>query len=405
MAWALLLACRPPIGLDRAGPSVGDTADRAMDCEGAGTCAVPTTAESRIGHHDVAVADDGSVWLSWVETHELQATTVWIARSPKAGAPLGDPTAVPVIEPPVVGSSEKPSLALRGDRVVFGYTGTGLLRHGDAHAVYVQHGRITHGEVTFEPALQVDLSTQRNWVAEQARVALTDDGAWLLYKRQNYGERDIATVARESEGYVPTGLSEALSQDHECSPPDLVAGEKGAVYVALRSNVDGLLQTVVVRADDPTVAPVTVTHDDWVYSDLVCPDDGPRLAELSDGRVAVAWTAPTEDTWRMSWATSDDGGESFGDPELHHGSTERGDRFPVLVAAPDGGVLSAVHDLGGGSRLFARSASLGEPEERPLVAPNGQPLEKVELAIGGGRVVAAGLDEDGRLWLVEVGDA
>ncbi len=373
---------------------------------GDGICVLPLDPEGRVRYHDVAIDEDGAAWISWVEAVGLDAESVWIARSASPGAPLDPPIQVPTIEPPIVGTSEKPSLAVGGGRVAFAYTGRGLLRHGDAHSVYVQLGTIDDDVPSFEPARLVEHSSEGRWVMEQARVAIADGEVWLLYKRQIYGVRDIATSARERDDFTPVEVSEALSQRHDCSPPDLQAGLDGMVFASLRSNLSGWLETVVLSTelsgDGSYGPPIQVSDDRWRYSDAVCPDDGPRLAQLADGTLATLWVAPSGDTWRGFLSTSSDGGASWSLPALDHEEIGLGERWPTITALEGGRLLTTVELLEGGTRRFTRDSLADPPRADWLQAPDGGDLSGVEIATRGTRTVALGQGDAGQLWLIDL---
>lgn len=357
-------------------------------------------------YHDVAIDEDGVAWVSWVEAEGLEAQSLWIARSVAPGAPLEGAVQVPTIEPPIVGTSEKPSLAVGSGRVAFAYTGRGLLRHGDAHSIYVQLGSIEGGVPTFEPARTVEHSTDGRWVMEQAQAVLVEGEVWLLYKRQIYGVRDVATTARERDDFAPVEVSEALSQRHDCSPPDLHVGIDNAVFASLRSNLSGWLETVVLTAD-PTGdgiygPPIQVSDDHWRYSDAVCPDDGPRLTQLADGTLAALWVAPAGDTWRSFRSTSIDGGASWSEPAFDHEEIGLGERWPTITALEDGRLITTVELLEGGTRRFVRASVDAAPQADELLAPDGTELQRVEIATRGDRTVALGQGEHGQLWLIEL---
>lgn len=333
----------------------------------------------------------GVAWVSWVEVDGPSITGLYVARSSGIGEPLSAPSAVDTPEPPIIGSTEKPSLAASADRLALAYTGRGALRHGDAKVVWVQTATL---DGVFAPAVQIDDLAAADRVTEQVRVAFSASGElWASWKRQIYGVEDHPHWARESEGFVPAEISELLATGHDCSPPDFRFGASDRPLYALRSNIDGWLQTVLVAGDG---APVQVSDDTWAYNVDVCPVDGPRVAEQPDASVRVGWLAPSEDVWRLHTARSTDGGLTFDAPALEERDVGLGERWVAMVA--DGPrVWTAVEGVDRATRVGA-----DDVPESVLTSPAGEPLAAVELAANGGRVVAVGQDPDGVWWLVDL---
>jgi hypothetical protein len=392
----LLVGCSGPLGLD----------DDDTDVDG-GTVPDPPGASVRIGWPQVAVAPDGAAWVSWVEIDGPIVTGLFVARSPAPGAPLEPAFEVPVAEPPFVGSTEKPSLAVTDGRIAFAYTGFGPLRHGDAHGAYVQMGTISSdGQVAFEPAILVDSFPEANFVLEHARVAFDAEGElWALWKRQVYGLSDLSVWARESEGFAAVEVSEALSTTHDCSPPHFTFGPSGRARLAVRSNLAGFLETVLVSSDSGASAPevVQVSDDTWPYSTQICPDHGPRVAEGPDGLVVAAWVAPLGDeTVALKSAWSYDGGETFTAPALDHEPLGIAEAWVSLAATADGRTWMGVQTTSRETSLLVRTEPAGIPTIELLQTPDGETkLTSSEAASLGDRTVFVAEAEAGGLYLFE----
>lgn len=400
MVWTplWLWGCSPlPVELpersDSGGPDAG--------C-GAGVCIAPPPGSS-VAHHRVVVDEAGVAWVSWVETEDLRPAAIRLAASPAPGEPLGDLIEVPAAEPPVVGGSEKPSLDVFQGRLAIGHTGTGRLRHGDAVAVHVIHGTVAGTQVEFADPVLIDITNVDGWVAEHAMVALGSDDAWLLYKRQVYGSRDVPTFARDATAYEPELVSDALSRSHECSPPHLVRGHDGAMLLALRSNLSGTLHTVVLtQQGNGFSAPVQVSQGGWTYSPLVCPPDGPRLATSSDGSIVATWVAPHDSTLRSRLTWSTDGGATWHEPELDHAEVGLSEMWPTVTTTQEDHIVTSIEVPGGDTWVFTREELGQAPTGAPLRTPDGGQLSQVEIASRGGRTVALGAGPEGRLWLLEL---
>jgi hypothetical protein len=352
---------------------------------------LPTTDGRFAGWAQVAVDGAGTAWVSWVEVDGPAITGTYLASSAGRDERLSVPIVVPTPEPPVVGSTEKPSLAASDDRLALGFTSRGTLRHGDAKVAWVQTASLAgdFGEAVAIDSLQAD-----DRVTEQMRVAFSASGElWAAWKRQIYGLEDHPHWAHENDGFIPQEVSPLLSDSHDCSPPDFRFGASDRPLYALRSNVDGWLQSVLVIDGEP---PAQVSDDLWAYNPDVCPTDGPRVAEATDGTVVMGWLAPSDDVWRLHTARSTDGGASFGPPELTAGDVGLGERWIAMIA-DERGVWTAVESVHG-------TTTLTPPDAPPveLLSPDGLPLSDVELAANAGRVVAVGQDPDGTWWLVDL---
>jgi hypothetical protein len=351
------------------------------------------------------VGEDGTAWVLYARAEGPQVTGLFLARSPRPGAPLEPAVAVPIPTEPNVGTTEKPSLALHGQQLALAFSGSAPHRHGDAEALWLLRATLEpDGSLVWQEPVVLDELVGQELVVEHARVTFAPDGElWAMWKRQKYGELDFAFWARERDGLAPVRVSEELSTDHDCSPPDFHTGRSGQILLALRSNVDGWLDTFVVRADpgsDDPALPLQVSHDDWRYQADVCPEDGPRLVELSDGRQHAAWLAPNEFAWALRSSWSD--GQQWSEPALDHEDIGLGERWVALVADDRGGVYTAVEDLTGDTRILYRDQP-GEPlSDDRLLGGDDLPLVEVELAHGGGRTVALGLGEGRDLWLMEL---
>jgi hypothetical protein len=390
MVWRWLVACHDPEAPgDDPLPSVPD----------------PGLEGVRHGWASLAVAEDGTAWVLFARAEGPRITGLLLARSPRPGADLEPAVVVPIPTEPNVGTTEKPSLALHGQELAIAFSGGAPHRHGDAEVLWLLRASVQpDGELLWaEPAVLDELVGQE-LVVEHPKLTFAADGElWAMWERQRYGQLDFAFWAREGQGWAPGPVSEQLSTDHDCSPPDFRTGSSGQILLALRSNVDGWLETFVVRADpalSEPAPPVQVSRDDWRYQVEVCPEDGPRLVELSDGRLHAAWLAPNDFAWSLRSAWWEGG--AWSEPVQDHADIGLGERWVALAADERGGVYTAVEDLTGDTRILYRDQP-GEPtSDRRLLGGDGLPLIEVELAHGGGRTVALGLGEERDLWLLEL---
>lgn len=407
-----LAACadKPLVSIDDA----PDPAAVGPCAEGDGSCiADPATDEIRNGWATVATDPDGGAWVTFARTNGPYVEALMLARSPGPGLPLSAPIEVPVAEPPNVGTTEKPAIAVTGDRIAVAYTGDGVLRHGDAQVLYVQTGTIPAGStdaaaVVWNEPLVVDtlVGVDDDFVVEQARVAFTAEGdLWVLWKRQDYGVSDFATWARESDGFAPLPVSTELSTLHDCSPPDFRFGFSGEALVGLRSNIDGWLQTVAALGNPASGKDTEITQvsdDNWRYNSEICPEDGPRLVELVDGTLFAAWMAPSDIAWRLFSSWSTDRGLTWTAPAFDHGGVDLGETWVSVAASASGGFYTSVESLSRTTRLLTRTRPEDAPLDVTLVGGDGSYLYDVELASAGARSVALGMGDERVLWLLEL---
>jgi hypothetical protein len=272
----------------------------------------------------------------------------------------------------------------------------------------VQVGTITpEGGATFEPAILVVAVGELDHVLEHAKVAFDADGeAWVMWKRQLYGVSDISMWGRESEGFAPVELSQGLSTVHDCSPPHFTFGPSGRARIAVRNNVDGLLQTVLVSGDPAELAPpevLQVSDDHWQYSAQVCPEHGPRVAEGPDGLVLSAWIAPVgQSTVAVKTAWSDDGGETFTAPALDHEALGIADAWVSLAASADGRTFVGTQTAERETWLLTRTTFQGEPTVELLETPDGETeLTSSEASSVGDRTVFLAQAGSGGLYLFD----
>jgi len=397
----LLVACHQGISLDGDGVSTADVEQLDQQAECGGPCIVPEQGVFA-AYHRLEIDEDGVAWVSWVEVQVGAAPVMYLARSARPGALFEPSVRVPTAEPPIVGGSEKPALAAQRGALMVAYTGLGEYRHGDALAIYRQHARIDGPAVTFDDAVLVEESPGGAWVMEQPQLAMAPDGvAWLLYKRQQYATRDVAVWASSATDFVSVPVSDGLSTGHECSPPHLRVDGDGRPVAALRSNVDGFLETAVVVGE--AADPVYLTDSAWAYTDAVCPEDGPRLA-IDEETWAGVWVAPTDDgaVWRSHFAASHDSGRTWTVPVESHEDVGLGERWPTITAAGGGRFITTSERLDRSTRWFDRSSVDAVPVARELQAPGGGSVEDAEVAHGGNRTAALARSEAGRLVLIEL---
>lgn len=124
-------------------------------------------------------------------------------------------------------------------------------------------------------------------------------------------------VAKSADGGRTFGPSLVVDGNVcPCCRTSLAAAPDGSIYVAWRKVYTGDVRDPVVARLAPGAsafsAPVRVHADGWVFPG--CPHAGPSLAVDARGRVHVAWYTGRDGRQGLWYATSGDGGRTFGAP-------------------------------------------------------------------------------------------
>jgi len=124
-------------------------------------------------------------------------------------------------------------------------------------------------------------------------------------------------VAKSVDGGRTFGASMVVDGNVcPCCRTSLAAAPDGSIYVAWRKVYAGDVRDPVVARLAPGAAafaaPVRVHADGWVFPG--CPHAGPALAVDAGGRVHVAWYTGKEGRQGLWYASSADGGRTFGAP-------------------------------------------------------------------------------------------
>lgn len=125
-----------------------------------------------------------------------------------------------------------------------------------------------------------------------------------------------------------------------CCRPVLSFGQKGEIYVAFRTVLEGDIRDIMVSTSqdqgESFLPPQRVSEDNWKISG--CPHSGPSLA-VTVNRLYIAWYSETAKgkpgVW-LSW--SDDGAKSFS-PAVQISGDILDANHPALSVSEDGRVL------------------------------------------------------------------
>lgn len=223
--------------------------------------------------HDLTVADDGTVVVSWIDSRERE--TVAHQRLPAStagGEAMGDMH--------MHHGMAEPAAPAEGHSMVAAEADAGAMPAHHDHASMDTGDAMAEGD------------------------PVVPDGPEIR-------------VARSLDGGVTFGANVVVdSASCPCCRTSVAVAPDGAVYVAWRKIYPGDIRDVVVaRAEPGSLAfgePVRVHEDGWVFPG--CPHAGPSLAVDADGRLLVGWYTGKEGRQGLWYAASDDGGRTFGEP-------------------------------------------------------------------------------------------
>jgi hypothetical protein len=202
--------------------------------------------------HDIVVAGDGAVYVSWIDSRVRTALEVAAAEA----APKPTAHAAPAS----AGAAEAPAAG---------------------HESTAGHG---HAGMAME--------SDPNLPGPEIRIARSTDGG------RTFGTSSIAAA-----------------DACPCCRTALAAGADGSVYVAWRDVKEGDIRDIVVaRSTDHGETfsmPKAVQSDGWSIAG--CPHAGPDIAVDENGLLHAAWYTGAEGRPGLYYAVSDNQGESFGE--------------------------------------------------------------------------------------------
>ena len=277
----------------------------------------PPGSPARISFHNIAVAADGTVHVSWIDARIRDH-----AREVAYHAMHSAHTAT---------GSTPPHAAAEGT------SGDGRsMMHVEEPGTEMRVAVSHDGGRTFEPSVVVDGDS---CPCCRTALALGPDGAVYVGWRKIFegGIRDIA-VARSEDGGATFAAPRPVHQDHWEFPgcphagPSLALDDDGRLHAAWYTGRDGRQGLWYAVSEDSGVTfsePIAILTDEWV------PPSQARLA-IVDGEVWVAWDDLRQETRRVRLARLE--GSRF--KELQTGAMGQS---PSLAFADGHGAL-AWHD-------------------------------------------------------------
>ncbi len=308
---------------------------------------MPSPVADRSQAYALTAGADGRTYLTWLEpvggdAHALKFSTlngtVWApAREIARGANW------------FVNWADHPALTASADGTLFAHW---LVHTGRAKGSYgygVQVARSTDGGQTWARTFTDGIENVADYAGFVAFVpnATGADAVFLRPEKpdvpgpagpghEGHGGEDehIKTVAVVSFGGDgrPGPIQTVDADACTCCMTDIARAADGLVAV-FRDHQPGEIRDIAVvrQVKGRWTSAVPVARDGWKIPG--CPTNGPAIA--ARGRqVVVAWFTAAGNTPRLKWATSSDGGATFGSPVVVDAGAPVG--YPDLVLLADG---------------------------------------------------------------------
>lgn len=260
-------------------------------------------------------AEDGTVWMSWVEPDGDDEHALRYASFDSTG--WTTPETVATGTDWFVNWADVPSVRpLPDGRHAAHY----LVSNGPGVFAYGVRIAQTSEDGTWQTAVrphQDDSQTEHGFVsllpwADDRLLAVWLDGRKMAGEGGGHqGEMTLRGGVLNASGTVE---ERALLDDLtcECCPTSAVRTSEGAL-VAYRDRTEEEVRNIqLVRYDGETWSEPSLLHDDgWKIEG--CPVNGPALAARDD-RASAAWFTAADGSPRVRVAFSDDGGHQFSEP-------------------------------------------------------------------------------------------
>ena len=327
---------------------------------------------------DVAVAPDGTAFVSWVDSRDI----VWVRRSDDGGATWGEAAEVNTDGSTAgVTMARRPYVATDGNRVAVTFVdlNAGVVEVYESKADSLAFGSTVTlgGEATFNDFAK----------------ALFVEGE-LIVVWQTYTPDGAMVLARESTAWDEEAADDGVpGLPCECCPLDALAASSGDLLIAFRNNNSNTREHWVSMLPSGDSAEISDTEGTlWE-----CPMEGPRLGE-ADGAVLAVWAdaSMSAATWM---ATSVDSGRTWSGERDIFG--ENGTSSPSIATAA-GGIVTVTTEVGGRAMMVGSvdgGATFSTPVD--LSCPSGN-IGYPQLDGDGGIIVAGGSAGDGTAWVSRV---
>lgn len=377
----------------------------------------------------VAVAPGGAVYVAWVGHGAGKEADMWLARFDDKGGREGEPARVnPVAGGATAWRGDPPDVAVGDDGTVYVAWTARAAETGHATTLYLSASR--DGGRSFAPPVRVNDDAEPGVhgmhslaVGRGGRVYL----AWLyernLHQRHEspktgdsagakkasggmHGEqnREVFFAASGDGGLTFSPNRRVASEACPCCQTALALAGDGRVYVGWRQVLPGDLRHIAVASSEDGgetfAAPTVVSDDRWELRG--CPVSGPALAAGEGGGLRVLWfTAGEAGRPGLYSSESNDGGRTFAPRRLLKEGNLRG--TPLLLADDRGGlvaVFEGANDSGANGlwRVRLGDATVNAPPASPVAGG-----ESASAAIRDGRLNVAYVAQGG-VWLADPDD-
>lgn len=308
-------------------------------------------------------AEDGTVWLSWIEpVGEDEHTLKYATRT---GSAWSEPTTVASGTDWFVNWADVPSVRpLPSGRIAAHY----LESNGESALAYAVRVAQTDADGQWQPAVTPHddgTETEHGFVSllpwpDDRVLAVWLDGRKMTGGGGHQGEMTLRGGVLDASGTVEHA-AELDGRTCECCNTSAVRVGDEAL-IAYRDRSEREIRNIrLVRFDGESWSEPTLLHDDgWQISG--CPVNGPALAAAAQ-RVVAAWFTVANGAPRVKAAFSDDGGQSFGNPIVVAGGEAKGRVDAVLLDNGSAVVswLDAQNDGLVRARSVAADSTLGAP--------------------------------------------
>ena len=363
---------------------------------------LPAPALAGAGQHNLAVAPDGRVILSWVD---VLPDTSYALRMSVLGGEWSRPRTIAQGRDWFINWADFPAIAVT-DRVMVAHW---LERNAPRSYAYgIRLSRSTDGGATWSAAVKPHRETVVHgpqshayygfvslWPMPDGTVgAAWTDGRNTGDTEEGHGFKNLRVTTWAGTG----GLGPEIEVDDgicDCCQTAAAVTSDGPVVVYRDRTPNEIRDIAIVRqVNGAWTPPAIVSADNWTIN--ACPVNGPAVA--AEGRlVAVAWYTAAGGTRRVKVAFSADAGATFGAPVTIDDGRPAG-RVGVILLGDGAALVSWLEDTPAGAEVRVRRATpTGERGDAQTVTRTsaGRPSGFPRMVKSGDRVVFAWRDPEG----------
>jgi hypothetical protein len=365
----------------------------------------------------VAMAQDGTAYVAWVEHRENREADVMLAHLDNEAKMKVEPVRVnPQAGMATAWRGDPPTVAVAPDETIYvGWTARSV-GEGRGNDLYLSASR--DGGRSFEPPVKVN-DDGKQVAHGMHSLAVSADGrvyvAWLdernvaksspgnqggaMQKMEHMENNREVFITFSTDGGRSFSKNQRIAKDAcPCCKTALITAERGRVFASWRQVLPGDFRHIAVAASEDGgrtfQAPVIVHDDRWMIA--ACPVSGPALSVSDGGALRVVWYTEGERNMPgLYWAESRDDGRTFSESRSVAKGQARG--IPLLLANGKGGAFVIWESSeGNSSRVmevpldnYGQAASSAAPiasgGELPSAAMSGEQLFVGYIAKAGER--------------------